>query len=153
MSNGTQIDSRASTLAGLRVLVVEDEYYIADDLRRSLSGAGARIVGPMSSVAQAEAAIQRGEFDFAVLDLNLHGESAAGIADQLRVLGVPFAIATGYGSGAVPSHLDDVPRLEKPFEAPEVVALISRMGALSLAVDPCAASDNAQQPQDQDEDQ
>ena len=126
MNNGSQIDTAAARLAGLRVLVVEDEHYIADDLRRSLSGAGAKIVGPIGNVAQAEAAIHERELDCAVLDLNLRGESAAGIADQLNVLGVPFAIATGYGSAAVPPHLHDVPRLEKPFEASEVVALISR---------------------------
>jgi DNA-binding NtrC family response regulator len=116
----------AGQLAGMRVLVVEDEYYIADDLRRGLSGAGANIIGPVGSVAQAEAAIEEGEFDCAVLDLNLHGENAAVIADQLKIMGVPFAIATGYGSGAVPSRHDDVPRLEKPFDPSQVVELISR---------------------------
>ena len=116
----------AERLSGVRVLVVEDEYYIADDLRRSLKGAGAEIIGPVGSVALAEAALERGDFDCALLDLNLHGENAAGIADQLKVMGVPFAIATGYGSGAVPSRHSDVPRIEKPFDPDEVVELVSR---------------------------
>jgi DNA-binding NtrC family response regulator len=111
----------------MRVLVVEDEYYIADDLRRCLARAGASIVGPMSSLTQAEAALKGGEFDCAVLDLNLHGESAAGVADELKILGIPFAMATGYGSGAVPSRLNDVPRLEKPFDPSQVVDLLSRL--------------------------
>ena len=106
--------------------MVEDEYYIADDLRRSLKGVGATIIGPMGSVAQAEAAVEKGDFDCAVLDLNLHGENAAGVADQLKIMGIPFAIATGYGSGAVPSRHSDVPRLEKPFDASQVIELVSR---------------------------
>jgi DNA-binding NtrC family response regulator len=106
--------------------VVEDEYYIADDLRRSLSRAGAKIVGPMGSLAQAETALEKGQFDFAVLDLNLHGESAEIVADQLKIMGIPFAIATGYGSSAVPSRHDDVPRLEKPFDPDQVVEVLSR---------------------------
>lgn len=124
--NGEQKESSAERLTGMRVLVVEDEYYIADDLRRSLKSAGAKIIGPMGSVAQAEAALERGGFDCVVLDLNLHGESAAVVADQLKVMGVPFAIATGYGSSAVPERLNDVPRLEKPFDPSEVVELVSR---------------------------
>lgn len=119
-------DSAAERLSGMRVLVVEDEYYIADDLRRSLSRAGAAIVGPVGSLTQAEAALEKGDFDCAVLDLNLHGESAAVVADQLKVMEIPFAIATGYGSSAVPERHSDVPRLEKPFDPAQVVDLISR---------------------------
>ena len=126
MNSGAETVSRAGRLAGLRVLVVEDEYYLADDLRRSLSGAGASVVGPMGSVALAESALEKGDFDCAVLDLNLHGENAAEIADQLKIMGVPFAIATGYGSGAIPSRHSDVPRLEKPFDPDQVVELVSR---------------------------
>ena len=126
MNSGAETVSLTGRLTGLRVLVVEDEYYIADDLRRSLRGAGASIVGPIGSVAQAESALQKGDFDCAVLDLNLHGENAAEIADQLKIMGVPFAIATGYGSGAIPSRHSDVPRLEKPFDPDQVVELVSR---------------------------
>ena len=121
-----RVHGGAGQLAGVRVLVVEDEYYIADDLRRGLSGVGAKIIGPVGSVAQAEAAIEEGGFDCAVLDLNLHGENAAQLADQLKILGVPFAIATGYGRDALPSRHKDVPRLEKPFDPTQVVELISR---------------------------
>lgn len=124
--NEARIEPAEDQLTGMRVLVVEDEYYIADDLRRSLKGAGATIIGPVGSVASAEKAIEQGEFDCVVLDLNLHGESAAVVADQLKILGIPFAIATGYGSSAVPERHTDVPRLEKPFDPSEVVELISR---------------------------
>jgi DNA-binding NtrC family response regulator len=124
--NAPSADTVANQLSGMRVLVVEDEYYIADDLRRSLSRAGAKIVGPMGSLAQAETALEKGQFDFAVLDLNLHGESAEIVADQLKIMGIPFAIATGYGSSAVPSRHDDVPRLEKPFDPDQVVEVLSR---------------------------
>ena len=58
-------------LAGKRVLVVEDEYYIADDMRRMLSAAGATVVGPCASLSKAEAAVDEGDFDCAVIDLNL----------------------------------------------------------------------------------
>lgn len=117
-------------LDGKRILLIEDEYYIADDLRRILEAAGAEVVGPFASLAKAHEALDEGLFDCAFIDLNLHGESAASIADRLRESGKSFAIATGYGSGSVPQHLKDMPRVEKPF-AP--AALLEMVGRLSCA--------------------
>ena len=114
-------------LQGARVLVIEDEYYIADDLRRTLDSAGAKVVGPCSTLANADAAIDRGEFDCAVIDLNLHGESAVPIADRLMREGRSFAIATGYGSDVVPDHLKAVPRIEKPFDPPALLEIVKQL--------------------------
>ena len=118
------------TLNGARVLLVEDEYYIADDLRRMLTAAGAEVVGPCSTLAKANRKIDEGAFDCAVIDLNLHGESAVPVADRLTAEGKSFAIATGYGSTAVPDRLQHVPRIEKPFD-PQ--ALLNLVGQLSCA--------------------
>ena len=76
-------------LSGARVLLVEDEYYIADDLRRTLDSAGATVVGPCSTLARARQAVDEGAFDCAVIDLNLHGESAVSLAERLIELGSP----------------------------------------------------------------
>ena len=124
----TQASEHAETpcLQGLRVLVVEDEFFIGDDLRRCLVDAGAEVIGPEPTVAKAEAAIARGGIDCAVLDLNLHGESGAAVADRLTALGIPFAIATGYGAVAVPERFGGVPRCEKPFEPAALLKVITR---------------------------
>jgi DNA-binding NtrC family response regulator len=114
-------------LEGARVLVVEDEYYIADDLRRTLDAAGARVVGPCSTLSNAHEALDRGDFDCAVIDLNLHGDSAVPLADRLIREGHSFAIATGYGSDVVPDRLKDVPRIEKPFDPPALLELIKQL--------------------------
>lgn len=119
-------------LSGKRILLVEDEYYIADDVRRTLNAAGAEVVGPFASVAKANEALDEGDFDCAVIDLNLHGEGAAPIADRLIDEGRSFAIATGYGSRAVPDRFQKVPRIEKPFSPP---ALLKLMGQLAAAHD------------------
>ena len=111
-------------LNGARVLVVEDEYYIADDLRRELVAAGARVIGPVSTVASACDAIDRGDFHCAVVDLNLHGDSAVPVAERLMKEGKSFAIATGYGSDVVPDGLKAVPRIEKPFDPPALLRLV-----------------------------
>ena len=99
-------------LARKRILVIEDEYYIADDLRRMLAEAGAKVVGPCSTVAKADEAVSAGGFDCALLDLNLSGESAIPIAEWLMDGGCRFAISTGYGTEALPKRLRGVPRIE-----------------------------------------
>jgi DNA-binding NtrC family response regulator len=118
MNNGNK--RHRKQLAGMRILVVEDEYFIADDVRRCLVEAGGEVVGPVATLAQGKGAIAAGGFDCAILDLNLHGESGLVLAEQLERLAIPFTIATGYGSPAVPDRFDRVPRVEKPFD-PEVL--------------------------------
>ena len=126
---GAEIPEQEQTLdlSGKRVLLVEDEYYIADELRRTLEAAGAEVVGPISTLAAADAALDEGAFDCAVIDLNLHGQSALPIADRLLDEGKSFAIATGYGSTGVPDRFNDVPRLEKPFDPPALLRLVGRL--------------------------
>lgn len=106
-------------MEGVRVLVVEDEYFIADDFRRELSAAGAVIVGPASSFSTAAKKIDEGAFDCAVIDLNLHGESALPLAARLATRGKPFAIATPEFKG--------VPRIEKPFDPPALLQLVAQL--------------------------
>jgi hypothetical protein len=68
-----------------------------------------------------------GRFDCAVVDLNLHGESALPIAEQLVAEGRSFAIATGYESPAVPAHLKAVPRIEKPFDPSALLDMVAQL--------------------------
>jgi DNA-binding NtrC family response regulator len=112
-----------------RVLLVEDEYYIADDLSRAVSGAGAEVLGPYATTSRATDAIAKERFDCAIIDLNLRGESAVPIAERLLELSIPFAIATGYGSHAVPPHLSHVLRVEKPFDPRILLELVAQLTA------------------------
>lgn len=115
------------SLHGARVLVVEDEYYIADDLRRILEGVGASIVGPFSTVRLADQAVDSAEFDCAIVDLNLNGESALPIAERLYREGRSFGIATGYASDSIPDALEGVPRIEKPFDPRTLLELVTQL--------------------------
>jgi DNA-binding NtrC family response regulator len=120
-------ESEVLDLSGARILVVEDDYYIADDLKRTLIEAGAEILGPFSSVEKAHEAIDAEQFDCAVLDLNLHGESGLPIADRLTEEGKSFAIATGFGSAAVPVRFKQVPRIETPFDPSALLRLVGQL--------------------------
>jgi CheY-like chemotaxis protein len=110
------------SLTGRRVLVVEDEYFLADDLGRALAQLGAEVLGPVATREGALDFLATGErIDLAVLDINLEGEAVYPVADTLIKQGVPFVFATGYDQTAIPPQYQQVPRWEKPF-APEALA-------------------------------
>jgi DNA-binding NtrC family response regulator len=99
-----------------RILVVEDEYMLACDLRQELEDAGAVVVGPEPSVARALSRISNeGRIDAAVLDVNLGGESAFPIADALAAEGIPFVFASGYGDDAVATRYPGTVNCSKPL--------------------------------------
>ena len=115
-------------LSGRRVLVVEDEYFIADDIARALGRLGAEVVGPVPDRDEALALLSSGErIDLAVLDINLHGETVHPVADALQDRGVPFVFATGYDQSVVPDRHQDAPRWEKPFDPTVLVRALPRL--------------------------
>jgi CheY-like chemotaxis protein len=109
------------TLISRRVLIVEDEYFLADDMAQALQKFGADVVGPVRSTVEALTLLAEEPVDAAVLDINLKGQMVYPVADALREQGVPFIFATGYDEAAVPEAYRDVPRWEKPFK-PEDLA-------------------------------
>jgi DNA-binding NtrC family response regulator len=110
-----------SDLEGARVLVVEDEYFIADDLVRALDAAGGKAVGPAGSIAQARALLKEQAVDAAILDLNLHGEMAFPLVQELSSRGLPCVIMSGYSPESLPDSVRHVPSLEKPVDYESVV--------------------------------
>jgi CheY-like chemotaxis protein len=80
------------------VLIVEDEYFLADDIEKALIALGAHVIGPIADLEEAIEQISRGGFDVAVLDINLHGRATYVIADRLEQATIPFMFATGYSA-------------------------------------------------------
>ena len=121
-------------LAGRRVLVIEDEYFIADDIARAIRQLGAEIVGPYPTLAEALATLDLPEpIDAAVVDIDLRGELAFQAADELLARGVPFVFSTGYDVTAVPTAYCNVPHWQKPFNPDALArALPSMLRASSI---------------------
>ncbi|MBV9931795.1 MAG: response regulator [Alphaproteobacteria bacterium] len=111
-------------LTGKRILVVEDEYYLADDLVQTLRSEGADVAGPAGTLAQAERLLAEGTIDCAILDINLRGEMAFPIADRLSDAGIPFLIASGYSSSHLPERFSQVPHFQKPYDPNQLLALV-----------------------------
>ena len=61
----------ATPLAGLKILVIEDEFLVAMELSRMVRDLGGDVVGPASSVGAAEKLLANSPVDGAVIDLRL----------------------------------------------------------------------------------
>ncbi|MBB3691952.1 response regulator [Sphingomonas sp. BK580] len=110
-------------LARCRILIVEDEYLLADELAIELAELGATVLGPAPDVQTALRLLSDGEaLNGAVLDINLGGEPAFPVADRLIAQGVPIVFTTGYDAAAMPDRFKNVPRCEKPFSIARMTA-------------------------------
>lgn len=111
-----------------RVLVVEDEYYIADDIRQDLEAQGAQIVGPIPTVERAlETIAKDAAISVAVLDVKLGEEMAWPVVEALRRRGVRHVFATGYASGDIPPIYRDAPLFRKPLATPALIEALLRL--------------------------
>ena len=121
----------AAALQERRILVVEDDYLVAQALCDVLESAGATVVGPIGRADEAAAFVRRhgADFDSALLDINLHGEPSYPVADALAERQVRFVFMTGYGAEAIDEAYRRHPRCEKPI----------RMQALLDALSPVQA--------------
>jgi CheY-like chemotaxis protein len=102
---------------GFRVLVVEDEPMIAMVVEDTIEMMGYHIVGPVAKLDEALALAIRGEFDCAVLDINIRGGNSYAVADLLLERGCPFIFTTGYSEWSMPKHLVSEKRLSKPYSS------------------------------------
>ena len=108
-------------LEGLRALVVEDEYFVAADLKHILKRNGADPVRMSGSVEDALRQIRADGFEFALLDINIQGEMTFLVADMFRQQQVPFAFVSGYDRTSIPKRFDHVPNWGKPYSEREIV--------------------------------
>jgi CheY-like chemotaxis protein len=101
---------------GVRLLIVEDEYFLAQDLADHFRSLGVDVLGPAATVADALSLLRSREVEGAILDVNLRGERVYPVADVLRKKQIPFVFASGYGGELEPDIYTDVPRCIKPVD-------------------------------------
>lgn len=112
-------------LDGLNVLVVEDEsiiFFLLEDMLKEL---GCADVQHASDVDDALARLKERRPDAAVLDVNLAGQSAFAVAEELDAAGVPFVFATGYGRHGLPERWAPHLVIQKPFRVETLGAALA----------------------------
>ena len=112
--------------AGKRILLVEDEYLIAQDMACELRNMGLEVIGPFSSVAAALQALETATVDGAVLDINLDGDKVYPVADALIARRVPVIFTTGYDGGEIPERYAAIERCSKPVTRGALVRTVTQ---------------------------
>jgi DNA-binding response OmpR family regulator len=108
------------SLAGRRILVVEDEMMIAILLEESLLALGCIVVGPVGKLEVAKRLATDESLDAAVLDVTIRGGEVFPVAEILAGRGIPFVLASGYSDWVLPAAMQGKPRLTKPFTLREL---------------------------------
>jgi two-component SAPR family response regulator len=107
----------AASLSGITVLIVEDNFVVADSLRYLIESNAGAVTAIVPTLERAFAALAAVTVDVAILDINLRGESVVPFAEHLRESGVPFLFLSGYrDEGMLPPDLRSHPRFDKPVE-------------------------------------
>lgn len=117
-------DDDVLDLNGKRIIVVEDDYLLANDLCRELRDLGATVLGPAPTPFYAVQLVGRKKIDAAVLDVRLHGTMVFEVAEMLQDRGVPILFATASDRGSLPSRFQDTPLLEKPLDRKKLLTQI-----------------------------
>lgn len=115
-------------LEGKRILVVEDDYYLADEMCQDLRRQGAVVLGPAPTPFYAMQLLGRRGVDGAVLDVRLHGTTVFSLADELTRRGTPIVFATAYGDEAMPERYKSRPRLTKPYDRSRLLEALVELG-------------------------
>ena len=104
-----------------RILILEDEFYLAEDCAQEVVRNGMQVIGPVWKAEHALQALARDGLDGAIIDLNLHQRLAFDVVQALRDRGVPFIVYTGYSKLAFPERLAETVIVEKPMGVKDAV--------------------------------
>jgi CheY-like chemotaxis protein len=116
---------RAASLAGRRILVIEDEALIAGQIQSLLVGQGCLVAGPVRGLDNALALARSEPLDAAVLDVNLSGSQSEAVADALRQRAIPFVVLTGYADSGLSAAFYGAPVVAKPFDEEELLNILA----------------------------
>lgn len=111
-------------LSGMHILILEDEFLIAMDVESLCRDHGATAV----TIAQEmpETGPQKPDFDAAILDIMIGGESTLPFARMLQEQGIPFIFASGYtDSEEILTPFPGVTLVGKPYSGDELIEAVA----------------------------
>jgi CheY-like chemotaxis protein len=122
------IQQRAAdtSLQGRCIFIVEDDCVTAMDLAETLAAAGAEILGPAGTIANAfELLNGQPQVDIALLDVEVEGAFVFDVADELVKRSVPIIFTTGYERGEIPVRFRTARHCEKPVGIAAIARALS----------------------------
>jgi len=118
--------SRRLDVHAKKILIVEDNYLVAESLSEVMASSGFAVVGPAATADLAERLIDRESLDGALLDVRLRKGSAARLAKILRELSIPFVVVTGSSRNMLPPELKKAPYVAKPLDDAVLIEAVRR---------------------------
>lgn len=109
---------------GARVLIVEDNFLVAEDLSAMITASGGTVIGPAGDAVRACVLTDVEGPDVAVLDVKLHEGDSRAVMDELERHHVPFLVLTAYEQAGLPSCFGGAPYLSKPFMEDDLLRLL-----------------------------
>jgi DNA-binding response OmpR family regulator len=100
--------------------LAEDEALIRMMLTDMIEEIGHRVAAEAGTIDKALSLASNGEFDVAILDVNLDGANIAPVAEIIAARKIPFLFVSGYGAERRPEAFMDRPGLRKPFQIEEL---------------------------------
>lgn len=113
----------------LRVLVVENDAFIAYALATDLRALGHAVVGPAQDLPEVLGLIVSSIHDVALLDVDLGGADSVPAADAIAARRTPFAFLSDSRPGLLPARFATRPFLAKPYRQAELAGLLRRLAA------------------------
>lgn len=116
----------STALQGRCIFIVEDDCVTAMDLAETLTAAGAEVVGPAGTIANAFELLHRQpQLDIALLDVEVEGAFVFDVADELVKRDVPIVFTTGYERGEIPARFRTARHCEKPVGIAAIARALS----------------------------
>ena len=115
-----------SRVTGNKVLIVEDETLLALMLEDLLLESGHRVVHA-GSLPDAMAALEREQFDAAILDINIDGIDVFPVATRLRELNTPFVFASASDADRIGPEFHREQLIAKPYTIGQVQQSLSHL--------------------------
>lgn len=110
----------------MRILILEDDPFIALDLQSMLEERGHEVTGVYSSLHEVCHHLDDG-FDCALLDIDVVGGKSFGIAAELMERSIPFAFVSASRPHDIPSRLGSAGFIPKPFEERTILRSIEQL--------------------------
>src|SRR5919112_453370 len=115
-------------MATRRILIVEDERVVAEQLEQTLAANGYEIIGVVGSGEEAIAHGQESRPDLVVMDIVLSGKvDGISAAQKLQPLGIPVVYLTAYSDRHLlerAQHTEPLGYVIKPAKSEELAAVI-----------------------------
>ena len=90
-----------------------------------LADLGYEVAAAVGTIAEASDLAAKGDFNAAVLDVNLDGQEIYPVAEILAKRGLPFVFVTGYGENSLIDPYRDRPALQKPFQIEQLKTMLA----------------------------